>query len=316
MTRAERMVKEADIAHEVLTYNELLGGPGEVGCTLLVELDDPAARAEKLTQWLALPKHLYAKRADGTKAYARYDERQVGETRVSSVQYLTFEVGAAGAGRHRLRPPGPGAAARDDAHRRAAGGPAVGPRVVPGARRRRGPASADEVGRHAPAAVRAPHRRDRLGDEAPALEGALEPDHDVGAAQVAGGALDRRPRLQLAPRATAERRSRRAQGRVPVLRPDFLSQEGRRRAPARGVPAVVDESEPGPARRWSPRAPSRRARRRDDRDRRGSRRRARPPARTAGPRPCPSCSPAPARAGRNANVLNAPTAMGHRPSLM
>jgi len=93
MTRAERMVKEADIVHEIETYNELLGGHGEVGCTLLVELDDPAARAEKLTKWLALPKHLYAKRSDGTKAYARYDERQVGETRVSSVQYLKFDVG-------------------------------------------------------------------------------------------------------------------------------------------------------------------------------------------------------------------------------
>jgi hypothetical protein len=95
MTRAERMVKEADIVHEIETYNELLGGPGELGCTLLVELDDPAARAEKLTRWLALPKHLYVKRKDGAKAYARYDDRQVGETRVSSVQYLTFEVGAA-----------------------------------------------------------------------------------------------------------------------------------------------------------------------------------------------------------------------------
>ena len=94
MTRTERMVKEADIVHEIETYNELLGGPGEVGCTLLVELDDPVARAEKLTRWLALPKHLYAKRAGRTKAYARYDERQVGETRVSAVQYLTFEVGA------------------------------------------------------------------------------------------------------------------------------------------------------------------------------------------------------------------------------
>ena len=93
MTRAERMVKEADIVHEIETYNELLGGPGEVGCTLLVELDDPAARAEKLAKWLALPKHLYAKRSDGQKAYARYDERQVGETRVSSVQYLKFDVG-------------------------------------------------------------------------------------------------------------------------------------------------------------------------------------------------------------------------------
>jgi len=93
MMRAERMVKEADIAHEIETYNELLGGPGEIGCSLLVELDDPAERERKLTKWLALPKHLYVKRADGTRAYARYDERQVGDTRVSSVQYLKFAVG-------------------------------------------------------------------------------------------------------------------------------------------------------------------------------------------------------------------------------
>ena len=95
MVRTERMVKDADIRHEIETYNELLGGKGELGATLLVELDDPVLRAEKLSQWLALPKHLYAKRADGKKAYARYDERQVGDTRVSSVQYLKFEVGSA-----------------------------------------------------------------------------------------------------------------------------------------------------------------------------------------------------------------------------
>jgi len=93
MMRAERMVKEADIRHEIETYNELLGGPGEVGCTLLIELDDPRERAEKLTRWLALPKHLYARRKDGQKAYARFDERQVGDARVSSVQYLKFAVG-------------------------------------------------------------------------------------------------------------------------------------------------------------------------------------------------------------------------------
>ncbi len=93
MVRSERMLKDADIRHEIETYNELLGGNRELGCTLLVELDDPALRAEKLAQWLALPKHLYALRADGQKAYARFDARQVGDTRVSSVQYLKFEVG-------------------------------------------------------------------------------------------------------------------------------------------------------------------------------------------------------------------------------
>jgi hypothetical protein len=94
MMRAEQIVREAEILHEIETYNELLGGPGELGCTLLVEIDDPAARATKLGEWLELPKHLYVKRPDGTKVRPTYDERQVGEERVSSVQYLKFEVGA------------------------------------------------------------------------------------------------------------------------------------------------------------------------------------------------------------------------------
>jgi hypothetical protein len=93
MMRAEQIVKEADILHEIETYNDLLGGPGELGCTLLVELDDPEARATKLAEWLELPKHLYAKLADGTRIRPTYDERQVGEERVSSVQYLKFPVG-------------------------------------------------------------------------------------------------------------------------------------------------------------------------------------------------------------------------------
>jgi len=94
MMRAEQIVKEAEIEHELRTYNELLGGPGELGSTLLIELDDPAARAVKLEQWLDLPKHVYAKLADGTRVRPTYDRRQVGEARLSSVQYLKFAVGS------------------------------------------------------------------------------------------------------------------------------------------------------------------------------------------------------------------------------
>ena len=59
MMRAEQIVKEADVLHEIETYNELLGGPGELGCTLLVELESPDERAVKLAEWLELPKTLY-----------------------------------------------------------------------------------------------------------------------------------------------------------------------------------------------------------------------------------------------------------------
>ena len=93
MMRTEQIVKEADILHELDTYNELLGKSGELGCTLLIEIETEEERAVKLTQWLPVPKHLYLKLADGTKVRAQYDERQVGETRVSSVQYLRFDVG-------------------------------------------------------------------------------------------------------------------------------------------------------------------------------------------------------------------------------
>ena len=92
MMRIERIVRESDIQHEIDTYNEVIGGPGELGCTLLVEIDDVEQRAEKLTRWLTLPRHLYLRLADGEAVRATFDERQVGTDRVSSVQYLKFDT--------------------------------------------------------------------------------------------------------------------------------------------------------------------------------------------------------------------------------
>ncbi len=92
MIRAERMTREEDIAHELETYNELLGGPGELGVCLLIEIADAAERDEKLRAWLELPRHLYLKLASGEKVRARFDARQIGEDRLSSVQYLKFDV--------------------------------------------------------------------------------------------------------------------------------------------------------------------------------------------------------------------------------
>jgi hypothetical protein len=93
MMRLEQTVREADIQHEIDTYNQLLGGPGELGCTLLIEIDDPAVRARRLIEWLTLPQHVYVKRDDGSRVRALWDPAQVGETRLSSVQYLRFPVG-------------------------------------------------------------------------------------------------------------------------------------------------------------------------------------------------------------------------------
>ncbi|MCS6873147.1 MAG: DUF3501 family protein [Pyrinomonadaceae bacterium] len=90
MIRAERIVKEADIQHEIETYNELLGNEGELGCTLLIEIEDPKERAQKLHEWFGLPEKVYVKLEDGTKIYAKVDQRQKDEHKISSVQFLKF----------------------------------------------------------------------------------------------------------------------------------------------------------------------------------------------------------------------------------
>ncbi len=92
MMRAERLVREADILHEINTYNELLGNQGELGCTLLIEIEDPVRRDQKLREWLDLPEKLYVLIEDGTRVQATFDERQRGDSRVSSVQYVKFNT--------------------------------------------------------------------------------------------------------------------------------------------------------------------------------------------------------------------------------
>jgi hypothetical protein len=93
MMLAERIVKEEAIQHELDTYNSLLGGAGVMGCALLIEIEEKDERPKLLSRWLDLPRHIYVRLEDGSKVYATYDPGQVGEDRVSAVQYLKFDTG-------------------------------------------------------------------------------------------------------------------------------------------------------------------------------------------------------------------------------
>jgi hypothetical protein len=95
MMRVERIVREADIQQELDTYNDVLGDDGELGCCLLIEIDDKGERDRLLREWKQLPGHLYVRCDDGKLARARFDQSQVAEDKISSVQYLKFTVGAA-----------------------------------------------------------------------------------------------------------------------------------------------------------------------------------------------------------------------------
>ena len=93
MMRLEQTVRESEIQHEIDTYNQLLGDEGELGCTLLIEIDNQVERDAKLKAWLDLPAHLYLKLEGGQLVRAVWDTAQV-DTRLSSVQYLKFAVGS------------------------------------------------------------------------------------------------------------------------------------------------------------------------------------------------------------------------------
>ena len=90
MMRVERIVKEAEIQHEIETYNELIHPKGTLGCTLLIGIENESERDEKLRAWKGLNEHIYARMPDGRILRPTWDPRQVGEGRLSSVQYLAF----------------------------------------------------------------------------------------------------------------------------------------------------------------------------------------------------------------------------------
>lgn len=93
MMRVERIVKEDEIQHEIKTYNELIHPKGTLGCTLLIGIENESERDEKLRAWKGLNEHIYARMPDGRVLRPTWDPRQVGEGRLSSVQYLAFAFG-------------------------------------------------------------------------------------------------------------------------------------------------------------------------------------------------------------------------------
>jgi len=93
LMRAERIVKEQDILHEIATYESVLGAAGELACTLLIELDAGQESDSKLREWHDLPEHIYLRLADGRLVRPVVDEGQRDAVRISSVQYLKFQVG-------------------------------------------------------------------------------------------------------------------------------------------------------------------------------------------------------------------------------
>ena len=92
MMRIERIVEDAAIQHELDTYNELIPPAGGFSLSLLIEYEDPRERAIYLPRLLGIERRVWLKVGGLEPVPAKFDTRQIGEDRVSSVQYLTFTL--------------------------------------------------------------------------------------------------------------------------------------------------------------------------------------------------------------------------------
>jgi len=97
MLRAERIAKPEEVEHEIETYSDLLPTPCELSATLMFELPDEAERGPALTALRDFESHLRIEIGRGAQrapdaAPARFDRRQIGEDRLSSVQFVRFAL--------------------------------------------------------------------------------------------------------------------------------------------------------------------------------------------------------------------------------
>ena len=99
MARAERMLTDEAIAHEVETYNELIPEPGELSGTLFIELTEDDALREWLPKLRGIEFHVYFElgvRGSGWRVQAvpRDEERLTRDDITSTVHYLKFPFDA------------------------------------------------------------------------------------------------------------------------------------------------------------------------------------------------------------------------------
>jgi hypothetical protein len=91
MMRAERIVNDVAIRHEIDTYNQLLPGENELAATMLIELPDAARIREEITKFHGVNtgEATYIRVGD-ERAPGVFDAGQSDERRISAVQYVRF----------------------------------------------------------------------------------------------------------------------------------------------------------------------------------------------------------------------------------
>jgi hypothetical protein len=94
MARAERMLRDEQIAHEVETYNQLIPDAGELSATLMIELTSERQLREWLPRLVGIQHNISVVLPDGTRvAGAPSEEDELRLTRddtTAAVHFLRF----------------------------------------------------------------------------------------------------------------------------------------------------------------------------------------------------------------------------------
>jgi Protein of unknown function (DUF3501) len=94
MARAERMLRDEQIAHEVETYNQLIPDTDELSATLMIELTSERELREWLPRLVGIEQHIAVVLPDGTRVVgAPSEEDELRLTRddiTAAVHFLKF----------------------------------------------------------------------------------------------------------------------------------------------------------------------------------------------------------------------------------
>ena len=93
MLRAEdSWSRHGAVDDEIRAYNALIPRTGELSATMMLEYAQADERARMLRQLVGLEHHVWLHIGDTSPILARFDRTQLHEHKVSSVQYLKFEI--------------------------------------------------------------------------------------------------------------------------------------------------------------------------------------------------------------------------------
>jgi hypothetical protein len=93
MLRAEESwLREGAIDDELDAYNPIVPKTGELSATMMIEYATAAERALMLPQFVGIERHVWLRIGDTSAVPAAFDDSQIAEHKVSSVQYVKFMV--------------------------------------------------------------------------------------------------------------------------------------------------------------------------------------------------------------------------------